>query len=159
MLYPILFHRYQVHDGAELLEAGQECKEDEHARFAAMSQSNMDSEEVEGNAGSCHDESLHHFADQLAPRKYRKGNDIPIDTLITCKRLPVSMYCPMPGAKMMAERPRVNAYTDIGSKVPGKTGAREDCCQIEHGTEFKDTRVPCRQEVRQVEPACNANGY
>lgn len=42
----------------------------------------------------------------------------------TCKRSPRSVYRPTAGARRMADRPRVRAYTDNGSRVPEKMVAR-----------------------------------
>jgi hypothetical protein len=70
----------------------------------------MDREDVENDAGSGHDKSLDHLCDMVSIElPQRTENDIPMDTLTTCKRLPVSMYCPTAGAKTMAEIARVNA--------------------------------------------------
>lgn len=43
----------------------------------------------------------------------------PIDSLTTLSLLLLSMNRPMTGDKTMADACRLNAYTDIGSKVPG----------------------------------------
>ena len=51
-------------------------------------------------------------------------DDLPIESLTTLRRSPVSIYLPTRGEKTIAEPPRANAYTDIGSKVLGKMDAR-----------------------------------
>lgn len=50
--------------------------------------------------------------------------DAPIDNRTTLSRLPVSMYCPTAGARKIADKPRVSAYTDMGISVPGNIVAK-----------------------------------
>lgn len=55
---------------------------------------------------------------------HRTSDTIPIDSRTTCRRLPVSIYCPTSDDSTIADAPRAMAYTDMGSRVPGKMAAR-----------------------------------
>ena len=59
-----------------------------------------------------------------------------IDTLTTCHRLVLSIYEPTTGAKTKAERPRLKAYTDMGTNVPGKIVARYKTAPNSNTREF-----------------------